>query len=120
MALSFFPISSSPTPPTDWVVESDTLFHTTPDPRNVSLPHPYTPPPTSPSSIIVNNGSTFPVTSVGVILPGPLYLNNILVAPNIIQNLLSVCRFTTDNRCSMEFDLWGLTIYHSCCGCSMR
>jgi hypothetical protein len=30
--------------------------------------------------------------------------------PNIIQNLLSICRFTTDNHCYMEFDPCGLTI----------
>jgi hypothetical protein len=54
-----------------------------------------------------------PVTSLSdTDLPVPFYLNNILVAPNIIQNLLSVHRFTTDNHCSMEFDSWGLTIRH--------
>jgi hypothetical protein len=39
---------------------------------------------------------------------GPFYLNNILVTSDIIQNLLSVRRFTTDNLCSMEFDPFGL------------
>jgi hypothetical protein len=51
-----------------------------------------------PSSIIVGNGSVLPVTSVGdTVLPGPFYLNNILVAPDIIQNLLFVHEFTTNN-----------------------
>jgi hypothetical protein len=36
---------------------------------------------------------------------GPFYLNNILLAPDIVQSLLSICHFTTDNWCSMEFDL---------------
>ena len=58
-----------------------------------------------PSSIVVGDGSTLPVTSVGdSIIPGPFYLNNILLAPNIAQSLISICRFTTDNWCSMEFD----------------
>jgi hypothetical protein len=68
-------------------------------------------PPTStdPSSIIVGNGSALPVTSVGdSALPDPFYLNNVLVIPDIIQNLLSV--FTIDNWCSMEFDPFSFSI----------
>jgi hypothetical protein len=110
MALSSLPIFSLSPPPNDWVVDSGSLFHITPYPRVVSLPHPYNP--TSPFSILVGNGSTLYVTSIGdTVLPGPLNLNNILVVPNIIQNLLSVCHYTTDNRCSMEFDPWGLTTW---------
>jgi hypothetical protein len=33
-----------------------------------------------------------------------------LLAPDIVQNLLSVHRFTTDNLCSMEFDPFGLSV----------
>jgi hypothetical protein len=96
-------MSSPPTPSTDWVADSGAWHHTTPDPIIVSLPHPHNP--TFPFSIIVGDGSTLLVTSVGdTVLPGPLYLNHTLVVPNIIQNLLSVHRFTTDNHCSMEFD----------------
>jgi hypothetical protein len=43
-------------------------------------------------------------------LPGPFYLNNVLVTPNIIKNLLSIRRFTTNNCCSMEFDPFGLYV----------
>jgi hypothetical protein len=64
-----------------------------------------------PFSIIVGNGSVLPITSVGdSVLPGPFYLNNVLVAPDLIQSLLSVRRFTTDNSCSMGFDLFGLSV----------
>jgi hypothetical protein len=45
-----------------------------------------------------------------VVLLGPFHLNNILVAPNIIQNLLSVHQFTTDNSCSMEVGPFGLSM----------
>jgi hypothetical protein len=45
-----------------------------------------------------------------MVLSSPSYLNNVLVAPNI-QNLLSVCRFTIGNHCSLEFNPWGLTIH---------
>jgi hypothetical protein len=101
-------MSLQPTP-TDWVADFGASYHTSPDPNIVSQPHPRSP--TFPSSIIVGNGSTLSITSVGdTVLPNPLYLNNILVAPNIIHNLLSIRRFTTANHCSMEFDLSGLTI----------
>jgi hypothetical protein len=40
----------------------------------------------------------------------PFYLNNILLAPDIVQSLLSVRRFTTDNWCSIEFDPFGLSL----------
>jgi hypothetical protein len=43
-------------------------------------------------------------------LPGPFYLNNVLIALDLVQSLLSVHRFTTDNFCSMEFDLFGPTL----------
>jgi hypothetical protein len=50
-------------------------------------------------------------TSVGdAVLPGPFYLNDVLVAPDLVQSLLSVRRFTTDNSCSMEFDPFGLSV----------
>jgi hypothetical protein len=63
------------------------------------------------SSIVVGNGSTLPITSVGnSVIPGPFYLNNILLAPDIVQNLLSVRCFTTDNWCSMEFDPFDLSM----------
>jgi hypothetical protein len=36
LALSSYPMSSQPTPPTDWVVDSSASYHTTPDPSIVS------------------------------------------------------------------------------------
>jgi hypothetical protein len=64
-----------------------------------------------PSSIIVGNISSLSVTSVGdTALLGPFYLNNVLFTPDIIQNILSVHRFTTDNWCSIEFDPFCLSV----------
>jgi hypothetical protein len=38
----------------------------------------------NPSSIVVGNGSSLPITSVGdSVLPRSFYLNNILLAPDI-------------------------------------
>lgn len=52
-----------------------------------------------------------PVTSVDdTVLPDPFFLNNVLVTPDIIKNLLFVRHFTTDNNCSMEFDPFGLSV----------
>jgi hypothetical protein len=50
-----------------------------------------------------------PITSTGSYsfptLNRSLVLNNVLVAPSIIKNLISMHRFTTDNNCSIEFGL---------------
>jgi hypothetical protein len=93
----------------DWVADSGASYHTTHSVGNISNPRPLNS--TSPSSIVIGNGSTLPVTSVGdSVIPGPFYLNNILLAPDIVQNLFSVRYFTTDNWCSMEFDPFGLTV----------
>jgi hypothetical protein len=98
-----------PTSVQDWVADSDAMHHTTPSVSNISTLHPLAS--SNPSSIVVGNGSSLPITSVGdSILPGPFYLNNILLAPDMVQSLLSVRRFTTDNWCSIEFDPFGLFV----------
>ncbi|GJX08981.1 ribonuclease H-like domain-containing protein [Tanacetum coccineum] len=71
------------------------------------------------SNVIVGNGSSIPVTHSGhVKIPNPyrpLHLRNVLVTPNIIKNLVSVRKFTTDNKCSIDFDPYGFTVrdYHT-------
>jgi hypothetical protein len=93
----------------DWVADSGASHHTTHSVGNISNPRPLNS--ASPSLIVVGNGSTLPVTLVGdSVIPGSFYLNNILLAPDIVQNLLFVYRFTTDNLCSMEFDHFGLSV----------
>ena len=62
-------------------------------------------------SIIVGNDSTLPITLVGdSVLPRPFHLNDVLVAPHIIHNILFVRRFTTNNSRSIEFDPFGLFV----------
>ena len=64
-----------------------------------------------PSSIVVGNGSLLPVTSTGTVsLPGPFSLNNVLVSPNLIKNLISVHQFTSDSNCSVEIDRAGCSV----------
>jgi hypothetical protein len=93
----------------DWVADSDTSHHTTPLVGNISNTCPLNS--ASPSSIVVGNSSTLPVTSVDdSVIHVLFYLNNILLAPDIVQSLLSVRCFTTDNWCSMEFDSFDLSV----------
>jgi hypothetical protein len=98
LANSFSTMALHP-PPTsiqDWVVDSGATHHTTPSVGNISTLR--TLASSTPSSIVVGNGSSLPITSLGdSVLPGLFYLNNILLAPDMVQSLLSVRRFTTDN-----------------------
>jgi hypothetical protein len=81
---------------TDWVADSSASNNTTSDAGNLTYIRP--PHINDPSPIIVGNESSLPVTLVGdTTLPDLFYLNNILVTPDIIQNLLYVHCFTTDN-----------------------
>jgi hypothetical protein len=102
-------VPAPPTPVTDWVADSGATNHTTPH-----LGHIYSPRPPSfaqPSSIVVGNGSVLPIISVSdSVLPGPFYLNDGLLAPGLVQSLLYVRCFTTDNSCSIEFDLFSLSV----------
>ena len=70
--------------------------------------------PTSISSILVGNGTSIPVTSHGhsvlATTASTFALNNVLVVPSIVQNLLSVRQFTRDNHCSIEFDAFGFSV----------
>ncbi|GJY49958.1 ribonuclease H-like domain-containing protein [Tanacetum coccineum] len=66
------------------------------------------------SSIHVGDGNSIPVTNTGhnIIhsLHRPLHLNNVIVTPNIIKNLISVRQFTRDNNCTIEFDAFGFSV----------
>lgn len=69
---------------------------------------------TTNESVIVGNGSSIPVTTIGSssikTSTKPLVLNNVLVTPDIVKNLISVRKFTKDNWCSVDFDLFGFTV----------
>jgi hypothetical protein len=65
------------------VVDSSATHHTTPSVDNISTLRYLAS--FNPSSIIVGNGSSLPITSVGdLILSGPFYLNNILLDPDMV------------------------------------
>jgi hypothetical protein len=95
LANSVNTLALTPLAVTDWGMNSGASNHTTLDVGNLT----FVCPPTfsDPSSIVVGNGSALLVTLVGnSTLPGPFYLNNVLVTPDIIQNLLCIRHFTTD------------------------
>jgi len=102
------------TPPSsaEWYVDSGAGAHMVNNAGILSTFH--HPSSSSPSSIIVGNGASLPVTSIGShsfsTTRRPLVLSDVLVSPNIIKNLISVRRFTTDNNCSIEFDPFGLSV----------
>lgn len=66
------------------------------------------------SSIIIGDGSSFPISCAGQsYITNPhtnFLLRNILVAPSLIKNLIFVRRFTIDNNVSLEFDPFGLSV----------
>ena len=61
---------------------------------------------------MVGDGSCLPVTTVGS-APASFRLPNVLVAPQMVHNLLSIRQFIADNSCSIEFDSSGLTVKDS-------
>jgi hypothetical protein len=65
------------------VADFGATHHTTPSVGNISTIHHLTS--SNPSSIVVGNGSSLSITSVGdSVLPGPFYLSNILLAPDMV------------------------------------
>ena len=79
-----------PTNPAEWYADSGAGSHMTAHSGIISSPRP--PSLSGPSSIIVDNGALLPVTSISSFsFPAPrrpLVLNNVLVSPSIIKNLI--------------------------------
>ena len=65
-------------------------------------------------SVAVGDGHSIPVINSGhSILPTPtrpLHLNNVLITPNIVKKLISICQFVRDNYCTVEFDPFGFSV----------
>ncbi|GJU18613.1 ribonuclease H-like domain-containing protein [Tanacetum coccineum] len=65
-------------------------------------------------SVSVGDGHSIPVTNTGhSILPTsvrPLHLNNVLITPHIVKNLIYVRQFVRDNNCTIEFDAYGFSV----------
>ncbi|GKB27818.1 ribonuclease H-like domain-containing protein [Tanacetum coccineum] len=65
-------------------------------------------------SISVGDGHSIPVTNTGhSIFPTPtksLHLNNVLITPHIVKNLIYVRQFVRDNNCTIEFNAFGFSV----------
>jgi hypothetical protein len=109
---NFNTMTLTPPAPSEWYADSGAGSHMTADAGKISTLS--SPTYSTPSSIIVGNGALLPVTAIGshtFSFPHRnLVLNNVLVSPHIIKNLISIRRFTTDNNCSIEFDPFGLSV----------
>jgi len=109
VAASFSTTSLTPPSTNEWYFDSGATSHMTSQPS--SLLHVLLPRYPTPSSIVIGNGSLIPVTATGSTeLASNLRLNNVLVSPQIIKNLISVRQFTLDNNCSVEFDSAGCSV----------
>ncbi|GJZ24254.1 ribonuclease H-like domain-containing protein [Tanacetum coccineum] len=66
------------------------------------------------STVSVGDGHSIPVTNTGhIILSTPLKslrLNNVLITPHIVKNLIYVRQFVRDNDCTIEFDSFGFSV----------
>jgi histone deacetylase 1/2 len=105
-APSFF--NNQPSQP--WFLDSGASTHVTNQPGTFTSS--YSPSTINSTSIVVGNGSSIPIYSVGntTLTSHPFYLNNVLYSPSIIKNLISVHKFTRDNSCSIEFDPYGFCV----------
>jgi histone deacetylase 1/2 len=94
----------------DWVMDSGATTHVTNSTGNLTSSHSLTN--VTSRSIVVGNGSTMPIYSVGSasLPPRPFHLNHVLVSPAIIKSLISVRKFMRDNFCSIEFDPYGFSM----------
>jgi hypothetical protein len=66
------------------------------------------------SFITVGNSITIPISCHGTstlsAVDTTFHLNNVLIAPALLRNLLSFHQFTRDNSCSIEFDTFGFSL----------
>ena len=96
LANNFNTVSLAQPPSHDWYFDSGATNNMTSDAGILSRSSPQF---ATPSSIVVGNGNLLPVLSTGsTTLPHSLHLNNVLVSPNLIKNLISVRQFTSDNN----------------------
>jgi hypothetical protein len=105
--------TSVPHPPpsaSDWYFDTGATSHMSSSPGKF-LPSTIRP---SSSIITVGNGAQLPVThQAQTFIPTsttPLHLNDVLVSPSLIKNLIYVRRLTCDNNISIEFDPSGFSI----------
>ena len=89
--------------PDAWLMDSGASHHVTSDMNNLASHVQYS----GPDGVVVGNGATLPITHTGSLsLKSPsrdFSLNNVLYAPSMQKNLISVNRFCKTNKTSVEF-----------------
>lgn len=93
-----------------WFPDTGATSHITADAGKLQSLVPYY----GPEKIMVGNGDLLDITHVGTasinVGNGLLHLDNVLVVPQIKQNLLSVSQLTSDQPYIFEFSLSGFVI----------
>jgi hypothetical protein len=95
----------------DWFLDMSATAHMAPNSGILSSP----PSNTYHRHIVVGNSQFLPTqcyghASISTPSSSPLQLRNVLIAPQIVKNLILVHALTRDNVVSVEFDLWGFSI----------
>ncbi|KAJ9536153.1 hypothetical protein OSB04_un000671 [Centaurea solstitialis] len=93
-----------------WYMDTGATSHMTADSGKIQTPLSSS----SVRAISVGDGNSIPVkgseNTLDITPQHSFRLRNILYAPNIIKNLLSVRQFTRDNNVSVEFDPFGFSV----------
>ncbi|KAK1432035.1 hypothetical protein QVD17_08921 [Tagetes erecta] len=93
-----------------WYMDTGASSHITSNPGKINIPISNS----INANIFVGNGHSLPITGSGngfhQIPNKTFHLNNILCAPDVIKDLLSVRKFTRDNHVKIEFDPNGFTL----------
>ena len=95
---------TTPTPSqSNWIVDSGASHHITADLQNLSLHNPYG----GDEDIIIGDGKGLPITHTGFTTlnsdSNTFTLDDVLCAPHIKRNLISVSQFCKHNNTSIEF-----------------
>jgi hypothetical protein len=96
--------------PDVWFMDSGATSHVTGNPGTLTSYH--SPLELNSQHIIIGDGSRLPIVAAGTahLTNRPFYLNNVLVSPQIVKNLISIRKFSRENSCSIEFDLFGFSV----------
>ena len=90
--------------------EKGATSHVTSDPNIMEFFKPYP----SSSQVVLGNSNALPISSTFTLnfltLPCLLYLNHILIVPQLIANLLSIAMFVKDNYCLIKFNPLGYVV----------
>jgi hypothetical protein len=106
--------------PAEWYMDTGASSHRSSNPGTFSSATPLSnfPP------IIVGNGAMLPVTHrASTSIPtstNPLALQDILVSPSLVKNLVSVRALTHDNNVYVEFDAFGFSVKDCLTRCKVQ